>query len=106
MGRHSAACARSSTLPKGSNRAGVREAGRGTPSDDTAEEIRTFLIADVRGYMKGPSRSVDEREGALRAPAPLVERAHELADREVADPAAVLDPLLDGVAEVEADEDA
>ena len=30
----------------------------------------------------------------------------KLADREVADPAAVLDALLDGLAEVEADQDA
>jgi membrane protein DedA with SNARE-associated domain len=53
-----------------------------------------------------PLPLADERERPRAVPAPLVKRAHELADREVADPAAVLDPLLDGIAEVEADEDA
>jgi hypothetical protein len=69
---------------------------------------RPFLpeLADDVRPTKEPPPLADERGRPGAAPAPLVQRTHELADREVADPAAVLDPLVDGVAEVEADEDA
>ena len=53
--------------PPGSDRAGVREEHRSTPSAAAAEEIRTFLIADVRGYSIFTQERGDEAAGRLAA---------------------------------------
>lgn len=53
--------------PQGSDRPGVREESRSTPSASTAEEIRTFLIADVRGYTLFTQERGDEAAATLAA---------------------------------------
>jgi DNA-binding SARP family transcriptional activator/class 3 adenylate cyclase len=53
--------------PQGSDRTRVREESRNTPSAGTAEEIRTFLIADVRGYTLFTQQRGDEAAATLAA---------------------------------------
>ncbi len=53
--------------PRGSGRIGVSEEGRRTPPAGMAEEIRTFLIADVRGYTIFTQERGDETAAALAA---------------------------------------
>ena len=53
--------------PQVSGEARVREAGRSAPSSETAEEIRTFFIADVRGYTRFTQERGDEASATLAA---------------------------------------
>ncbi len=53
--------------PQGSDRTGVRADSRSTPPTGTAEEIRTFLIADVRGYTLFTQERGDEAAATLVA---------------------------------------
>jgi class 3 adenylate cyclase len=57
---------RTEHAPQESGRIGVREEGRITPPA-AAEEIRTFLIADVRGYSIFTQERGDEAAGRLAA---------------------------------------
>jgi len=53
--------------PQVSGEARVREAGRSAPSSETAETIRTFVIADVRGYTVFTQERGDEAAATLAA---------------------------------------
>lgn len=56
---------RTDQAPQGSGRARAPHARQGTAPDDTAEEIRTFLIADVRGYTVFTQEHGDEAAARL-----------------------------------------
>jgi WD40 repeat protein/DNA-binding SARP family transcriptional activator/class 3 adenylate cyclase len=51
--------------PHGPGRTGVRDAEPSSAPDDTAEEIRAFLIADVRGYTQFTQERGDETAARL-----------------------------------------
>jgi WD40 repeat protein/DNA-binding SARP family transcriptional activator/class 3 adenylate cyclase len=53
--------------PQGSDRIPVREESRSTPPAGPAEEIRTFLIADIRGYTFFTQERGDEAAATLAA---------------------------------------
>ena len=53
--------------PRGPGGTGVREAGRAAPPDEIAEGIKTFLIADIRGYTVFTQERGDEAGAALAA---------------------------------------
>ncbi|MGA9159268.1 MAG: BTAD domain-containing putative transcriptional regulator [Actinomycetota bacterium] len=53
--------------PRGPDGTGVSEAGRAAPPDEIAEGIKTFLIADIRGYTVFTQERGDEAGAALAA---------------------------------------
>jgi WD40 repeat protein/DNA-binding SARP family transcriptional activator/class 3 adenylate cyclase len=53
--------------PQASDGTRVREQGRAATPDDDAEEIKTFLIADVRGYTRFTHERGDEAAATLAA---------------------------------------